>query len=282
MSLLCFFAHHRSASSWANDILRSLCHAAGWHHRVVHNAQALGDDPAGFCRNNRVDLLTFSNACKENLNGLPPFKGLHLVRDPRDVLVSSYFAHRNSHPTDNWPELIEHRRELQSLSEQDGLLLELQCRQQQFADMYDWPYNSANILEKRMEDFIGNPEEHLIELFEFWGCLQLDRDAPYAPAQVFYNRATAWLGQRSAHPHILPRLRMKKMPSTLISRVATDHNYHNKSGGRATGVKDTHHHYRAGTPGDWRNHFFEELTAGFKTQYNDLLIRLGYEDNADW
>lgn len=107
--------------------------------------------------------------------------------------------------------------------------------------MYDWPYNSANILEKRMEDFIGNPEEHLIELFEFLGCLPLDRDAPHAPAQVFYNRATARLGQRSAH-----------------------------------------HHYRAGTPGDWRNHFFEELTAGFKTQYNELLIRLGYEDNADW
>jgi hypothetical protein len=62
----------------------------------------------------------------------------------------------------------------------------------------------------------------------------------------------------------------------------TANDFRKKSGGRIRGEQDVAHHYRAGIPGDWKNHFFPELTRRFKAEYGDVLIKLGYEKNADW
>jgi hypothetical protein len=40
--------------------------------------------------------------------------------------------------------------------------------------------------------------------------------------------------------------------------------------------------YRKGIVGDWRNHFSEDHRRVFKQVAGDLLIRLGYENDADW
>lgn len=40
--------------------------------------------------------------------------------------------------------------------------------------------------------------------------------------------------------------------------------------------------FRKGKPGEWRNEFTEEHKAAFKETTGDLLIRLGYEKDADW
>lgn len=282
MSLLCFFAHHRCGSSWTNDMLKAVSHAAGWRHRVAHNTDMFGHDPGRFCRENRVELLTFSNAKSEYLQGLPPFSGLHLVRDPRDVLVSSYFSHRFSHPTNLWPELIEHRRELQALSEQEGLLRELDCRAEQFEDMRAWQYGAPNILEKKMEDVISDPAVQLAEIFTHWGRLAPDLGSTGSRTRAFCNRVAESLERRAGRYCKLPRWRMEQVSTSLLRQVATANNFNLKSGGRAQGEVDLHHHYRAGVPGDWRNYFFDELSRQFKARHSDLLIKLGYEKNADW
>jgi hypothetical protein len=40
--------------------------------------------------------------------------------------------------------------------------------------------------------------------------------------------------------------------------------------------------FRSGEAGGWRRHFTPEITALFKQASGDLLVRLGYEPNADW
>jgi hypothetical protein len=54
------------------------------------------------------------------------------------------------------------------------------------------------------------------------------------------------------------------------------------SGGRSKGEEDSSSFYRKGVAGDWRNHFTEEDRRVFKEEAGELLIRLGYERDLDW
>ncbi len=282
MNLLCFFGHHRSASSWTNDILRTISVAAGWRHEVVHNAAMFDHDLKKFYTKTRPDLLTFTNAKWSYLADLPSFMGLHVVRDPRDILVSSYFSHRNSHPTTLWPELAIHRKELQALSEAEGLLLELECRREEFEDMAAWHYGAPNIYELKMELFTQAPEQHFVDLFRFWQRLAPAGNQRKARMQVTINQTARRIERRMGWGYRLPRWQANAVWPWLLQEVIAANAFEKKSGGRSSGEVDLHHHYRAGTPGHWRNYFSPELTARFKENYNDLLVQLGYETSKEW
>ena len=54
------------------------------------------------------------------------------------------------------------------------------------------------------------------------------------------------------------------------------------SGGRSKGEEDSSSFYRKGVAGDWKNHFTQEDRRVFKEEAGELLIRLGYERDLDW
>jgi hypothetical protein len=54
------------------------------------------------------------------------------------------------------------------------------------------------------------------------------------------------------------------------------------SGGRTKGEEASSSFYRKGIAGDWKNHFTEEDRRVFKEEAGELLIRLGYERDLDW
>lgn len=282
MNLLCFFGHHRSASSWTNDSLRTIALACGWRHAIVHNPAMFQHDLKGFYQKKRPDLLTFSNAKWSYLTELPPFLGLHVIRDPRDVLVSSYFSHRNSHPTELWPELVSHRAELKRLSQVDGLLLELECRREQFEDMAAWQYGAEHIYELKMEDFTQRPEHYYPDLFRFWQRLAVSTHPKREELQVTLNRTILRIERRLGWHQKLPRWRTAVTWPWLLQEVIAANAFRRKSGGRVAGEVDLNHHYRMGIHGGWRRYFFPELMTRFKANYNDLLVQLGYEMNKEW
>ncbi len=281
MTLLCLFAHHRCASSWSNDILRGIARAAGWNHRVVHDERDFGHDLQAFCVRESTDILTFSNARTEYLGRLPACLGMHLVRDPRDVLVSSYFAHRNSHPTGRWPELEDHRLELQSLSLEEGLILELDCRESQFNDMAEWDYGRNNVLEYRFVTMVHCAPDHFTHVIRQWGRLGTGDKPSLERTRRAYNLAVSQLARLSAHP-ALPPWRASRVSQELVAAVVERNSFTRKSGGRPRGDADDRHHYRSGTAGSWRDYFFPELRRRFKRRYGGLLIKLGYERTNDW
>lgn len=41
-------------------------------------------------------------------------------------------------------------------------------------------------------------------------------------------------------------------------------------------------HFRKGTPGDWQNHFDEDLKKLFKERYGETLVKAGYERDDRW
>ena len=48
------------------------------------------------------------------------------------------------------------------------------------------------------------------------------------------------------------------------------------------GIEDACSHYRKGVAGDWANHFKPQHKEYFKKNYNDVLLKLGYESTLDW
>ncbi|MGV6826285.1 MAG: hypothetical protein ACWA5Q_04865 [bacterium] len=283
--MLCLFAHHRAASSWANDILRELAFSGGWKHRVLHNESMFNHDLAGYINIQQPDLLCLSNSKSAYLNEIDNFVGIHLVRDPRDILISSYYSHRNSHPVGEWTALETHRKELQAVPLEQGLYLEMEFRHEQFRDMLDWDYNHPSVYEVKMEELTQNPLPHLSKVLSDWQRLQ----STVSPAQRFsgilqrkLNRVLNTIERQLQLPVTLPRLTSSKIGIEQLQRAISKNTYEKKSHGRKTGELNNQHHYRSGVPGSWRDLLTPDHKQYFKEHHGQLLIKLGYEENNDW
>jgi hypothetical protein len=276
-----FFGHHKCASSWLERVSREVCRELKLHFEVVYEARWLDTSLAEFVKRRQPDFLVYANADYADVQGLGDLRGFHVVRDPRDVCVSAYFSHRSSHPTDGWPELVEHRRRLLACSKDEGLLLEMEFRREHFAHMRSWPDNDPRILELKMEDLVSRPYEGLLQAFGFLGLVD---DGDFTPGKRLTHvlskgcrRLEHWTGGALSIPVAPARLSAERMLG-----IAWELQFARLSGGRTRGQEDTASHYRKGTPGDWRNHFTPRHVAFFREHYDDLLYRYAYETDPDW
>jgi len=218
VTVYCLFAHHRSASTWTGGILYQLSALTGWRCVTIHDPDRLPTDLVTYCDRRAVDLLVFTNARGEFLDQLPDYRGVHLVRDPRDILVSSYFSHRFSHPIIDWPELEAHRRELRELNEEQGLLEELDCRARQFAEMAEWPYGERRVVEWKLEQLLQQPESCFNKLLDFWGYELSDRFPRMDIPAVYFNKACSRVNRR--FPGLpLPRWRSRRLAAGAIPSI---------------------------------------------------------------
>ncbi len=143
-----YFGHHKCASTWFEDICQQVCADLGLKYEIVYEAKDCNYDLRKYVTDKNIDFIAFANADYKLVKELKNLKGFHAVRDPRDIVVSAYFSHRNTHETSGWPELIEYREKLRNCSQQEGLFHELQFRKQQFNEMRSWiSQNHENILD---------------------------------------------------------------------------------------------------------------------------------------
>lgn len=289
--LRAFFGHHKCATGWIDQILREVCFHIGLHFDIVAlpvDYQRYGSLEA-YVRHEQVDFLSYINADEKQAAGLPLYRGIHVVRDPRDVLVSAYFSHRNSHPTDHWPELEPHRDRLRSLSKEEGLFAEMEFSRPEFDEMHRWNYDQAHILELQMETLTKHPVDGFHRIIRFLDLMD-------TRSRSTVGRAAHWLqlklnrlnrkGRRFMPGDLpmfpVPRRRLRGIPPSQLDVILEKKSFSNLSGGRSKGQENTKDHYRKGTPGDWKNHFNDEHIRYFKDQYNDVLVKLGYESDGSW
>lgn len=276
-----FFGHHKCATSWVNRILKEACRQAGWRWRNLYNDRAFGGDPEEFTREERLDFLSCSNAKPEHATSLGELRGFHVIRDPRDILVSAYFSHLHSHPIGEWKELGPHRERLQSLSKEDGLLAELDSRAREFSHLLAWDYQRENILELRMRALTSRPYKGFVEIFRFLDSVD---DRPFSArsqaaflARYVTNRIRGKTGFNMGSP-----VRMERIPAEKLLGIVFDNRFEKLSGGRKKGEGDVKSHFRKGIAGDWRNHFTPKLERIFKERHGELLVQLGCEAGLDW
>jgi hypothetical protein len=249
--LLAYFGHHKAGSRWLCAILEALARDARMRYGCVSNPKWFDFDLAAYVRQHDIEILAYTNADISYVGQLSAYRGVHVIRDPRDISVSAYFSHLSSHSDDYWPELTVHRERLSALPQDEGLLLDMEFTRtlrtdgfdlRPFDAMADWDYARPGILEAKFEALVSDPVDGV-------------------------TRLLAGLG--------LP------VPVDAIARTARAHTFKVLSGGREPGAEDPDSHYRRGMPGDWRQHFRQAHKDFFLANYPGLLCKLGYE-KAGW
>ncbi len=273
----CYFGHHKCATTWFASVIPALCQDLGLSWEST-------DFPGDFdfqSERGSADFLLFRNAGRNHLPPGRPYRGFHMIRDPRDIAVSAVHSHRSSHPTEMWADLKEMREKLQTMSLEESLLWELDYLQSVFRQMAEWDYANPHVKEMRMEDLIARPYETALAAFQFLGLVQ--GVVPIGTRLTFLlktllNRPGRPINSRGRRGWI----RLEKMPAERLLGIVFTFNFKRLAGGREQGKEDTQSHFRKGVAGDWQNTFTLPVKDRFKELYGDLLIRLGYERDRNW
>jgi hypothetical protein len=271
-----YFGHHKCMTTWVRHVLQRVCNELSWNY-VEMNISG-----SEYVRRNKVDMLSYQDPDMEIVRTLEDFVGFHIIRDPRDIVVSAYFSHLHSHATDNWPELSAYRAELQKLSKDDGLLLEMEFLRREFKQLYEWDYAQENVLELKMEDVVANPYDQIVRALLF-----IEAAAENTPLRTRLLAAVASgirdLGYLYRIPSIVvPKYVLPKIPVEFLLGYIYEIRFSEMTKGRGRGMEDACSHYRKGVAGDWVNHFKPQHKEYFKKNYNDVLLKLGYESTSDW
>jgi hypothetical protein len=188
---------------------RCLPWSAGYRHYNSHLEDfydGLGEHRVASINNRALDL-----------ERLGRFRISRFIRDPRDLVVSGYFYHRRG--AEPWVTMptpgesdwyfangnipgglrasgMSFSGYLSSLSEEEGLLAELEFRRHHFESMAAWPAAHPDIVTYRYEDVVADGPRVFRELFGFYGMSALERWL----GAWFARRHSAQ--RRTADPHI--------------------------------------------------------------------------------
>lgn len=257
----------------ARDLARRTGRRLGALHELSEPV-ALADHVA----RHGIELLVNRNSEPAMLDALPPFRALHIIRDPRDLVVSAYYSHRNSHRVDDsWPVLAEHRARLRDLDAAAGLLAEIEFSAPVIEAIGAWDYDRPEVLELRLEELFDDPHRTTVRAAEHLGVVDPDATGPLA----------GWV-ERLWQPVLGARARGLPVPvgprrttPAAVEAIARARSFESMSG-RRPGEADANAHQRKGQAGDWRTHFTAEHRDRFAGRWGDLLVRLGYETDLVW
>jgi hypothetical protein len=228
--------HHKVGTLWWGNILRSFAGHYALRFVELPDAQDRSADVYLFRHGRDFERARFAGR---------PFRGTHMIRDPRDVLVSGYFYHLwteeawANQPRDRYGGRT-YREELNRRGRHDGLLLEMEyvCRRDQLRDMLSWDYSQPEFLELKYEDVIADESGSFDRAFRHYG---------------FRDREV--------------RAALDIVENVSFSRVS----------GRKVGEIGAATHLRSGRPGEWREHFTADHLARWQELAGDALTRLGYD-----
>lgn len=169
------------------------------------------------------------------------YRAFFILRDPRDLVVSTYFANKQSHRVEG--HILETRKVLNDLSLTNGLRyqLELESLLNVFRAMRSWVEKShvdPAVMLVRFEDLTG---ERQFETF-----------------QALFQHCDI------------------QIPAQVLEQLLAKNSFKQLSGGREQGQEDNNSHYRKGIHGDWQNYFNDEIHQRFTELTGDLVHLLGY------
>lgn len=264
-----YFGHHRCATLWTAAIVRGISRELGLAVTQEDRYNRLPDNLAN------VGFLIHLNATQpliEQLAGVP-YRGFHVIRDPRDILVSSYFSDKYSHPVYR-QEFASFREQLNTVEFDAGLKLELDRRTAEFEALAGWDYHNPCVYETRYEVLTTRPHEEFTRILGFLGI-----SMPTAGPTLLIANATLAVN-RGLHRLKLP-LRVSGIPPAYLQKLIDAQSFQ-KLAGRKKGEEDAKSHYRKGVAGDWVNYLSGANKDLFKERWGQLLVDLGYEKDLNW
>ena len=293
-AVVAYFGHHKCASTWIGEILARVAGDIGLRYTVVADKQTplstgpLTDYGATFDRGDlrrriddtRADLVACVTADREQADVLHAARAFHVIRDPRDIVVSAYFSHRDSHSVEGLPHMLAHRDALRATTRAAGLLLEMEFSKTAILQMGEWDYAQESVLEVKMEELTRDPYGGFLRIFDHLALLSdVEPSRAAHQARVWTARLLNRAARRSSR---FGRLRrpMSATGEILLGAVYAQR-FEAQTAGRRRGCEDVTSHYRKGVEGDWINYFSRHHIEAFQWHFGDLVERLGYDTGAE-
>jgi hypothetical protein len=228
--LLVHCGYHKAATVWFRAVLLEVIRHYGLRRQEVRFDPIRPDTDLAFYQN----CGSFHRDQVESRQ----FRGSHLIRDPRDLVVSGYEYHLVT--VEKWvhrpnPKYggLSHQEHLRTLSEHDGLMSEIEWfARATGAAMGAWVYHQPEFLELRYENAMADEASTFEKLFRWYG---------------FNDHATT-------------------IGLDAVDRLSL------RRGGAAP------NHARSGRPGEWQTRLEPDHLERLRDLTDDLVVRLGYED----
>ncbi len=273
---LFYFGHPKAGSTWFGGLMAGISIDLGLNFFYGQYTLPSNQEILKF---KRYDMIISQNSDYQSLINLNiPYKGFHIIRDPRDLCVSSYFSFKKTHVLGDWRQLKDLRDKLNAVSMEEGMLEIFNFNKGFFNSIHTWNYGDENILELKYEDIINNPEEYLLRICDFLFCCDPHTSIKFNVISI-YNRILL-RNRRFFYDHL--KIKSQKLPVNHIKNLNKKLSFKELSKGRNRGQENFNSHYRKGISGDWKHYITGNLKEMFKTQYGNLLIQLGYERDNSW
>jgi len=236
--------HHKTGTVWMDGVFKAIARDLG--ARYVN----LRSEPGELSDLDHKPFILFSYDSDfgefSSLLDRENVRILHLIRDPRDVVISAMHYHKASReswlhePTPGYDNLT-YQRALQTLPTKFAqYIFEMDnSSASTLRDMEAWRYGRANCFEARYED------------------LRQDTDL------VMWRRILTFLGLDAEERAIGSRRFWQNSLFGGLSRLGN-------------------RHVRSGAIAQWRREFTPELAAAFLERFPHILQSLGYETSDAW
>lgn len=260
------FCHHKVGTVLFGKVFKEICNANHWQFYTLFGKY----DVIPF----NADVALFSHSMIDLDHVRTSYTGVHLIRDPRDIIVSGYLYHLRTdekwcinedfspkspirfpqvpysrqHCSEEWKSLYlkslggrSYQANLKSLSTDDGLMFEMDhYGSWTIESMLEWNYKRENILELKFEDLMSDFDREFRRIFQHLG---------FAGDQLEQLMSIA-------SKHDLGRMSVEEKEKMI--------------------------HVSPGKIQKWKKYFTPKLKEAFLSRFNDVLIKLGYEESNDW
>ncbi len=227
--------HHKTGTVWLRKIFSRLSKELG----LKFDSSSKSKIPAG------ADIILNNHSRFSNLEEFGLFRGLHVIRDPRDIIVSGCFYHQKS--TEAW--LHVKRERLNGLTYQQALLAKNSLEEKisfemealgrtTIKDIVNWDYKDERFLNVKYENLMSDVD-----------------------LKVFHD-IFSHLG--------------------FTGEVIHTALYHAYKGSLFSGQVKGISHVRSGEARQWERFFSKSNREQFVELFGSGLIDLGYENDHSW
>ncbi|EET49368.1 sulfotransferase domain-containing protein [Thalassobium sp. R2A62] len=248
---LCIGTHHKSGTIWMRKVFRAIKEDQNIPFMQCYRAKRLADA----AETGPQIIVNRSSTFPKQLMEMEHARFIHIIRDPRDVLLSGMRYHRVA-PLGNEKFLRKARDEWDGMTYQDyinalpndldRLMFEMDNKHDHTVqEMLKWPYGHASAADLKYEDLIADTDCTLFRKtltdFNIEG-LDIDRAVQtYWDLSLFGGLAKA--DDRSDRQNL---------------------------------------HVSSGSAAQWVSKLPREIAEPYAEKYSDALKTLGYADDASW
>jgi len=234
-------AHHKMGTVWIMRVLERVAAEFGMKLTKSKTQRHLPDPDTDFfvALHSQFDMDLIGEAV-----------GSHMIRDPRDAIVSGYHYHLWT--SERWVKIpqdrfggISYQQLLQSMDEAEGLQEEIHrfAASVDCLRMKEWDFDHPQVLEIRYEDLWANQPEGFNKLFRHYGFSEPAVD--------------------------------------ICLRIAMSQSFEQISKAKRN-LDNKESHTRNGRPGQWRTAFSASHLRLIKAKLGDLIVQMGYESSNNW